>query len=105
MNIRWEEIPREGGEVDAWRKWDRTEYFTYNRDVQCKRRRTSVEVKASNISASYGEDGTFGVRVFEPQNQTKEMRPALVMYHGGGWSHGDPTNDEGLTSLILISSI
>jgi acetyl esterase/lipase len=64
-----------------------------------------VEVKTSNIAASYEEDGNFGIRVFEPQNQTDEARPAVVMYHGGGWSHGDPTNDDGLMLSLLRSYI
>jgi hypothetical protein len=97
MNIRWEKIPMDGGDIAAWREFDDTEYFTYDRAVQCKRMRQEVEVVAANVSVSYGEKETFGIRVFEPQGEVEGLRPAIIMYHGGGWSHGSPRNDEGKT--------
>ncbi len=102
MNIRWEKIPTEGGDIAAWREFDNTEFFTYNRAVQCSKRiRKDVEVVTSDVSVSYGDEReTFGIRVFDPQDDEVEegLRPAVIMYHGGGWSHGSPRNDEGKMS-------
>jgi len=95
MNIQWDSIPQPA-DVTGWREWDRTEFFTYNRAVQCKPNRSPSLVNARNIRVSYGEDEEFGIRVFEPQEEFEGSRPAIIMYHGGGWSHDDPTNDEGL---------
>jgi acetyl esterase/lipase len=102
MNIRWEEIP---GDTDykAWRQWDRTEFFTYNRKPQCKPSRPVVEVKITDAQVRYSESDQFRIRVYEPQDGLEGKRPALLMYHGGGWSHGDPTNDEGAKTPLLKS--
>lgn len=61
------------------------------------RRRPLAEVAIKDVSITYGNDDTFRVRVYVPavEEANNAPRPALVMYHGGGWIHGYPEVDEG----------
>lgn len=55
--------------------------------------KTIVSVKCSDESEDH-----FDLWVHEPHAEKPDLnlsaRPALLMLHGGGWIHGDPTGDE-----------
>ncbi|KIE00043.1 alpha/beta hydrolase domain-containing protein, partial [Metarhizium majus ARSEF 297] len=62
-------------------------------------RRPLAKIAIKNVSIIYGSDATFRVRVYVPaveDMQSVPSRPALIMYHGGGWIHGYPEVDEDL---------
>ncbi|KAL2402451.1 hypothetical protein ABEF95_002504 [Exophiala dermatitidis] len=99
MDIKWEKMPSPL-DFQAWREYDRTEYHNYDREVHCKRTRTKVPVTVTTVRVSYGENNEFGIHVFEPQHEDAGARPAVLMYHGGGWSHGDPNIDAELSKFF-----
>ncbi|KAJ4531508.1 hypothetical protein HRR80_009470 [Exophiala dermatitidis] len=99
MDIKWEKMPSPL-DFQAWREYDRTEYHNYDREVHCKRTRTKVPVTVTKVLVSYGENNEFGIHVFEPQHEDAGARPAVLMYHGGGWSHGDPNIDAELSKFF-----
>lgn len=104
MDIKWEKMPSPL-DFQAWREYDRTEYHNYDREVHCKRTRTKVPVTVTKVLVSYGENNEFGIHVFEPQHEDAGARPAVLMYHGGGWSHGDPNIDAGSLSSLNSSLV
>lgn len=65
------------------------------------RRRPCARVNKYDISVpcSDSSQGSFSIRVYEPEFEGEKMnarkRPAVLMYHGGGWIHGTPQGDEG----------
>jgi len=69
------------------------------REPRSKRILPSVPISIRNISVVYQDRNEFSVRVYDPaaQNSCNDSgsRPALIMYHGGGWTHGLPEMDEG----------
>lgn len=67
-----------------------------------ERRRKALPVDIHNLSipcAKRGDGSSFGVRVYnprmEPEEQNSRPRPAILMFHGGGWIHGRPEGDDG----------
>ncbi|KFG81837.1 alpha/beta hydrolase domain-containing protein [Metarhizium anisopliae] len=69
-------------------------------------RRPLAKIAIKNVSITYGsDDATFRVRVYVPaaeDMQSVPSRPALIMYHGGGWIHGYPEVDEGKAIVINV---
>ena len=69
------------------------------------RRRSPATLNKYNISVPCLDpsQGSFGIRVYEPSTEGAEPnarnRPAILMYHGGGWIHGNPQGDEGWFEL------
>lgn len=63
------------------------------------RRRPLAEIDIKNVFINYGTDDNFRVRVYVPLVEDAQShisgKPALIMYHGGGWIHGYPEVDEG----------
>jgi len=95
MNVKWDTIPA-GGDVEAMRQWSKTAYHEYNHKPQCTPLRKPVPVVTSNVTVCYDDTETFGIRVYDPSDgYESDPRPVLIMYHGGGWIHSDPTCDEG----------
>jgi acetyl esterase/lipase len=77
------------------RKWLVEEYMTWPRaPVAEARSRVILNVQSETIPITYGEGGQFAVQVHVPKTEAG-LRPALIMYHGGGWIHGFPNVDEG----------
>ncbi|EXJ76589.1 uncharacterized protein A1O5_01097 [Cladophialophora psammophila CBS 110553] len=100
MDIRWDKIPDES-DIIAMREWSQVGYHEYNRVPQCKATRSSVPVETQSVPVQYGEDGKFNIRIYDPiDSQAKNLRPALVMFHGGGWVQGSPTSDEDLATFF-----
>jgi acetyl esterase/lipase len=100
MQVRWENIPPEN-DFEAMRKWNKTEFHTYNRTPQCTPLRNPVHVATRDEEIWYRDNEKFGIRVYIPQGKSEGLLPALVTYHGGGWVHGDAKCDEGLLHHLL----
>lgn len=77
------------------RKWVDEVVMNFPRGppAEC-RRRPLADVSIKDCLVKYGVDGEFRVRVYDPVTAAS-IRPALIMYHGGGWIHGYPEVDEG----------
>ena len=84
----------------AARKWLVDEYMTWPKTVpEIARLRQPVEVQAETIEVTYGNDNCYAVRVYTPVTSSMYLRPALLMFHGGGFIHGFPEVDEGTNCL------
>lgn len=82
----------------AMRKWLAEEYIKWPKHIPATARmREPVQIHVQTVPVTYGnDDGKFSVRVYQPLTpEDSSCRPALIMYHGGGWNHGSPEVDEG----------
>jgi hypothetical protein len=80
------------------RKWLAEVYLRLRAEPQTTRVRTRTPVAVKNVPITYGSDNNFSVRIYDPTPDTgkeSSLRPALLMFHGGGWVHGFPEVDEG----------
>jgi acetyl esterase/lipase len=68
-------------------------------------RRPVAELKIENAIVMYSEDQSFRIRIYSPTSPNQGKRPALVLYHGGGWVHGYPEVDEGTVSIYIRSCL
>lgn len=68
----------------------------HRNNCKIERRRPEVTVLISDIRIACfdGSGDDFGMRVYEPQISTDAPKPAILMFHGGGWIHGDPRGDD-----------
>lgn len=74
-----------------------------SREPMSKRIFTPASISVNDIDIVYQNDNAFSVRVYDPAIQSPEnqsLRPAVITYHGGGWTHGLPQMDEGKFPLI-----
>ncbi len=82
----------------AMRQWLKDEFMGIPKAPQIKPTRTPVPILVKDVPITYDGDNHFSIRVYDPANEGKSalrLRPALIMYHGGGWIHGFPAVDEG----------
>ncbi|KAH6668411.1 alpha/beta hydrolase domain-containing protein [Halenospora varia] len=85
----------------AMRQWLADVYTKFPSEPQVKRIRTKADVKIANVSISYGNGNGFSVRIYDPSSEDgQKQRPALLMFHGGGWIHGVPQMDEGMATFL-----
>lgn len=75
------------------------------------RKRNLPDMDINTISVTYGSDEEFSVRVYNPTppnghgpDKNDSHRAALIMFHGGGWTHGCPKIDEGSVSTLDCSA-
>lgn len=101
MNSEGYRVPSESqSNVQVMRRWFKDNGCNFDLKPRCEPLKTPVRVEVSIENVKYGEDGgeQFQVRIYDPQDGSGSedvYRPALIMYHGGGWVLGDPTADEG----------
>ena len=95
-----------GTDVVAMRHWINEVFLKdpiaeWRTKCDISRRRARALVNKSNVSVTCldSSQDSFGIRVYEPSIEGAEAstqkRPAMLMYHGGGWIHGTPQGDEG----------
>lgn len=78
------------------RKWLVEDYMTWPRaSVAEARSRITLDVQSETIPITYGEGCQFAVQVHVPKTEDPGLRPALIIYHGGGRIHGFPNVDQG----------
>lgn len=80
------------------RQWLKDVYMKLPMLPQIKRTRTPVPIQIKNVSVVYSGENHFSIRIYDPSHEENFVlcrRPALIMYHGGGWMHGSPEGDEG----------
>lgn len=106
MNNEGYRVPLESqSDIQAMRSWFKNNKFDLR--PRCQPSKAPVPVNVGNINAKNGdgEEEKFMIRVYEPQDGSRPegiLRPALIVYHGGGWVLGDPTADEGKQIPILV---
>ena len=82
----------------AMRKWLAEVYLKLRAEPQTTRVRSRTPVAVKDVPITYGFENHFAIRIYDPTPDTgKEgcLRPALLMFHGGGWVHGFPAVDDG----------
>lgn len=94
-----------GTDVEGMRRWVDEVFVTgelakHRAKFDFEYRRPRREVKKEIITISPLDDGenAFDLWVYEvPSTPEDEVssRPAILMFHGGGWIHGNPAGDEG----------
>lgn len=85
------------------RKWLTEEYITWPKTIPVEARSREIcKIHIQNVPVTYEDGNQFAVRVYDPEIKDSSPRPALIMYHGGGWVHGFPEVDEGLTHQIPL---
>ncbi|KAH8802765.1 alpha/beta hydrolase domain-containing protein [Xylogone sp. PMI_703] len=87
----------------AMRQWLKDVYVTLPKAPQVKRTRPPVPINTRDIPITYGADNHFRIRIYDPSEDgasREELRPALIMIHGGGWIHGYPEVDEDLSEFF-----
>ncbi|KAL7929991.1 alpha/beta-hydrolase [Trichoderma chlorosporum] len=77
------------------RKWLAEEYITWPRAPPTQSRSRAIShIHIETLPVIYENGHQFTVRVYSPTTENSKLRPALIMYHGGGWVHGFPEVDE-----------
>lgn len=78
------------------RRWMETMYPKLPKSIQAARFNPAVSSTIYDVPITYGDNQNFSVRVYEPNlgSEIGELRPALIMVHGGGWIHGSPEADD-----------
>jgi acetyl esterase/lipase len=101
MNSEGHRVPSESqSDVQVMRRWFKNNARKIDLRPRCHPLKTPVPVNVGDVNVKYGDGGKekFMVRVYDPQDGSGSegvLRPALIMYHGGGWVLGDATADEG----------
>jgi acetyl esterase/lipase len=95
----------QGTDVEGMRRWvgevfENEAFLESRRNIDIKRRRPVQNIRKTIMPAPcLGDDHqSFDLWIYEPINETKDagtqLRPAVLMFHGGGWIHGNPVGDE-----------
>jgi len=101
MSNEGHRVPVESqSDIQVMRAWFKNNASEFDHRPRCQPLKTLVPVDVGNVDAKSvdGQQEKFQVRVYDPQDgsgSTGALRPALIMYHGGGWVLGDATADEG----------
>ena len=91
-----------GDDVQAMRKWVKDVFlggalteFREKFDIKLRRPKQKIKKEIVSIKTSDGS-GTFDLWIYTPATGGTggKPRPAILMFHGGGWIHGDPSGDE-----------
>ncbi|KIX04739.1 uncharacterized protein Z518_05609 [Rhinocladiella mackenziei CBS 650.93] len=100
LNINWNKIPP-GTDVERMRHWISTDYTAIPKTSFLHRHiRERVPIEQQDVKVCYGETFDFTMRIYTPLRGRCQPRPAVIMYHGGGWIHGDATSDEDFALLF-----
>ncbi|KAF7558988.1 hypothetical protein G7046_g5165 [Stylonectria norvegica] len=92
-----------GDDVHAMRKWIKEVFlggalteFREKCDMKLRRPKQEVKKDVVTIKTSDGA-GSFDLWIYSLAAGGTEgkPKPAILMFHGGGWIHGDPSGDEG----------
>ncbi|KAJ4862654.1 alpha/beta hydrolase fold domain-containing protein [Trichoderma breve] len=83
------------------RKWLTEEYITWPKTPPVEARSRAIsKIHIQTVPVTYEDGNQFAVRVYDPEIKDSSPRPALIMYHGGGWVHGFPEVDEGTAEFF-----
>lgn len=96
-----------GTDVEGMRRWvDDTfikgELAKHRAQHSFQYRRPVRETTKEIVTISPNDDGenAFDLWVYEVPTQETSSRPAILMFHGGGWIHGNPAGDEGIAEIF-----
>jgi acetyl esterase/lipase len=90
--------PLDLGDHFAMRQRVQDVYINWPKEPKVRRIRPPVVICPENLTITYDVHNSFSVRIYDPAAQSaeiKSLRPALLMCHGGGWTHGTPEMDGG----------
>lgn len=112
LPVNLAQIPH-GTDVPSMRRWIdevllQGPLAEYRAKVNIKQQRSTADVDVYNVSVpcSDSSNNSFGIRVYEPDLPNSQSKPAVLMFHGGGWIHGNPLGDESQCPcyrLVLVS--
>lgn len=79
------------------RKWTTETYGNLPKRPLSKRVRSEADIQITTVPITYGIDCSFSIRIYVPVAPEAETlsRPALIMFHGGGWMAGSAEGDDG----------
>ncbi|KIW32086.1 uncharacterized protein PV07_03658 [Cladophialophora immunda] len=101
-----------GTDVQAMRRWIDNVFLKgplaehrARCDIQRRRPEAKIDISDVSVQCSDGSQDTFVIRVYEPQlaeetSKQQQLRPAILMLHGGGWIHGKPCGDDTISTLF-----
>ncbi|TAQ88657.1 hypothetical protein B7494_g3009 [Chlorociboria aeruginascens] len=72
-------------------------------DIRRRRPKQKIDKTILSIQSSDGSNGSYGLWIYEPHVETEcrpNSRPAILMFHGGGWIHGTPIGDEPFAEIF-----
>ncbi|KAG9500647.1 hypothetical protein J7337_009129 [Fusarium musae] len=96
------ELPNEA-DVPAARQWLDNVVMNLPRGPPATAFRQPIEqLKIENVIVTYGGDQSYRVRIYSPISPSQGGRPALILYHGGGFIHGYPEVDEDLAKFFAL---
>lgn len=95
----------EGTDVEGMRRWvnesfENREIVERRRNIGFRRRKSKQDVEKTIFSVECSDNSGegFDLWLYQPSisdtEDQKSLRPAILMFHGGGWIHGDPSGDE-----------
>lgn len=95
-----------GDDVPGMRRWVQELFMSegYNKERARFRSQFPQDLPKVNksivtVSPPGEKDENFDLWIYESlpneQSSGSTLRPAILMFHGGGWIHGDPIGDEG----------
>lgn len=95
-----------GDDVPGMRRWVQELFMSegYNKERARFRSQFPQDLPKVNksivtVSPSGEKDENFDLWIYESppnkQSSGSTLRPAILMFHGGGWIHGNPIGDEG----------
>ncbi|OQV06595.1 hypothetical protein CLAIMM_11142 [Cladophialophora immunda] len=96
--------PRDIADHNEMRQKVRDVHLRLPREPVSKRIFPTASISIQSIPVIVQNDMEFSVRVYNPAVDNtysrSGLRPALIMYHGGGWTHGLPEMDEELAKFF-----
>ncbi|KAK9358507.1 alpha/beta hydrolase [Lipomyces starkeyi] len=101
LDVDWDSIPH-GNDLYAIRDWVQRCYLPISKTIHAKRVRPEVPVVVEDQRIVYDTDKSFLIRIYSPNRPSaaEVLRPALLMYHGGGFIHGNPSCDDDLSRFF-----
>ena len=98
-----------GTDVQGMRKWVKEVFaegllpaYRDKFEIKLRRPRQNVQKRSIFVHCSDGS-GDFEMWAYEPAAKSTSPRPAILMFHGGGWIHGDPSADDGQSYFMIES--
>ena len=96
----------QGDDVSGMRRWVQEVFSSKGYNEEKARFQSKYQQRANRVTKSVipvpisaGSDECFDLWIYEPLSDEKnsriKLRPAIFMFHGGGWIHGSPIGDEG----------
>jgi acetyl esterase/lipase len=95
----------QGTDVEGMRRWvgevfKNEALLDSRKNLSIKRRQPEEEVRKTIVPVPClgSSQKSFDIWIYEPTNAASntgtQPKPVILMFHGGGWIHGNPVGDE-----------